>query len=149
MLRNDPPECTGIRCTDRFSFIEDGCTSVKQGSVYNIRMPDHPADIGCCPVDFTGTDSIDIFHTPGQGNEMPAIVPQHTFGFSGGSGSIQEIERIGCKQRNTATGSASMKCIPEISLPFRSNAGASGRCTITQTEGLKLHISIADSRSGW
>ena len=79
MTRQNAP---GHPAFNRFPFIEDGGTSKKQGSVYDIGMSDNPADIGCCPVDFTGTDIVNIFHGPGQRYEMSPIIPHHAFGFS-------------------------------------------------------------------
>src|SRR5665647_1491215 len=75
-------------------------------------MSNNPADIGSRPVDFTGTDSIDIFHTPFQGYEVPSVIPYYTFGFSRGSRCVQEIEWIGCEERNTCHRISIHECIP-------------------------------------
>ena len=59
-----PPECARIRRAHRFALKNYGGATLEQRSVDNIGMPDHPADIGCRPVDITGIDIVNVAHGP-------------------------------------------------------------------------------------
>ncbi len=67
-------------------------------------MPHHPADVGGGPVNIARIHIVNILHGPVQGNDMTAVVPHHAFGFSGGPGSVQDVQRIGGGHRYTVVG---------------------------------------------
>jgi hypothetical protein len=57
VLRDQAPEGAGIGRADRLALVEDGGATVKQRRVHNIRMADHPADVGARPPHLAGAMS--------------------------------------------------------------------------------------------
>jgi len=63
-------------------------------------VANHPAQIGCRPVDITRPNAVDVFHSEAQGYGMAAIIPDHPFGLTRCAGRIQDIQRIGSGHRH-------------------------------------------------
>ena len=57
-------------------------------------MAHNPTDIGSCPEDVAGINTVDVLHRPLQGHEMPAVVTNHALRLPGGAGGIQDVEGI-------------------------------------------------------
>jgi hypothetical protein len=58
-------------------------------------MAHDPADVRSGPIYLTGSDVVDVSHTPQKRHGMPAIVPDNAFGYRGRAGCVQNVERIG------------------------------------------------------
>src|SRR5207244_4984307 len=63
-------------------------------------MAHNPTDIGSCPVHIARINTIDVLHGPLQRHKMTAIVANNPFRLSGGTGGIENVERIRCGERN-------------------------------------------------
>ena len=100
MLLDDPPEDAGVRRSDRLALEQDCRASGDQRRIDDVGMPDHPADVGCRPVDVPGLDIIDVRHRPLQRHRMPAIVADDAFRLAGGARSVEDVERIGRLDRH-------------------------------------------------
>ena len=94
MLLDDPPENAGVRRSDRLALEQDRRASGDQRRIDDVGMPDHPADVGCRPVDVTRLDIIDVRHRPLQRHRVPAIVADNAFRLAGGTRGVEDIERI-------------------------------------------------------
>ena len=117
MFGNHPPKNTGIRCSNRFSSEKNGGATLKERRIYNVGMSDDPPHIGCSPVDIPGIYTIDRFHRPFQGHGMTTVVPNHTFGSSGCTGSVKNVKRIGGGQRYAVVGFCVCHCIAPVQIP--------------------------------
>ncbi len=104
VLGDHPPEYAGIRRAHRFAFEQNGGAAFEQGAVDNVGVPHNPADIRGRPVNIAGIHVVDVFHGPFQGHHVTAVVPHNPFGFSGGSGGIKNVKRVGGRHRHAVMG---------------------------------------------
>src|SRR5262249_59490036 len=59
MLRGDAPETAWVGPADPLSLVEGGGAAGQERGVVDVRMADHPADVGSCPKDFPRPPSVD------------------------------------------------------------------------------------------
>src|SRR5947207_706876 len=60
MLRDDAPEGAGVRRADRLALVEDAGAAGEQRRVDDVRVADHPADIGGRPEHFSRPHDAEI-----------------------------------------------------------------------------------------
>ena len=106
VLGDHAPERAGVGRADRLALVEDRGAAVKQRRVDDVRMADHPADIGRRPIHFTGFDAVEILHRPFERDHVAAIVAHDALGPAGGAGRIENIERVGRRDRHAIVGRA-------------------------------------------
>src|ERR1700752_12217 len=78
-LRNNTPECTGIRSAYRLAFIQHSRVAVRQWSIQNVRVTNSPAQIGRRPEHFAWLRVVDVWQTPFECDEMATVVAHHAF----------------------------------------------------------------------
>ena len=73
---------------------------MKQRRVDDVRVADHPADIGRRPPHLARRDAVEVLHRPLQRDHVAAIVAHHALGPAGGARRIENVERIGRRDRH-------------------------------------------------
>ena len=94
MLRNHAPESASVRGADGFAFVQDRSVSMEERAIDDVGVANDPTDVGSGPENVTGIDAINIFHRPFKGNGMAAVITDNAFGFAGGAGGVEDVERI-------------------------------------------------------
>ena len=85
---------------DGLALVDDGGVSVEQRRVADVRVSDHPADVGRGPVHLAGLDPVDVLHRPLQRDGVAAVVANHALGLAGGAGGVEDVEGIGGRDRH-------------------------------------------------
>ena len=106
MFGDHPPEGAGVGRADRLALVEDRGAAVKQRRVDDVRMADHPADVGRRPVHLARLDAVEILHRPLQRDHVAAVVAHHALGPAGGARRVENVERIGRRDRHAVVGRA-------------------------------------------
>ena len=73
---------------------------MEQRRVDDIGVADHPADIRRRPPHLARRDAVEILHRPLQRDHVAAIVAHHALGPAGGARRIENVERIGRRDRH-------------------------------------------------
>ena len=94
MLFNHSPKCTCIGRANGFSFKENGCATINQGSINNIRMSYYPTHIRSRPEDITRFHIIDIFHRIVHCHGVSTIIPNNSFWFARCARSVENIQWV-------------------------------------------------------
>ena len=94
------PEGAGIRSFDRLALVKDGGAACKQGGIDDIAVPDHPANVRCGPVDISRAGVVNQVHAVAKSDGMAAVVAHNALGFTGGSGRVEDIKRVGGPDRH-------------------------------------------------
>ena len=68
---------------------------MKQRTVNDVAVTNHPTNIGAAPPHFARLDAVQIEHRPFQRDQMPTVVAHHALGFARRAGGVENIERIG------------------------------------------------------
>ena len=100
MFGDHPPERTGIRRADRLAFVKDRRAAVQQRCINDVAVADDPADIGSGPPHLARLDAVKILHRPFERDHVAAIVAHHALGTSGRSRGVENVERIGRRDRH-------------------------------------------------
>ena len=95
MLFHDLPEASVMRMIGN-AFEHHRCGTVEQRSVNNITMTGDPADIGGAPVDIIFVVLEYIFEGESGVDHITRIGVDHSLGHPGGSGGVEDEQRILC-----------------------------------------------------
>ena len=106
VLGDHAPERAGVRRADRLALVEDRGAAVQQRRVDDVAVADHPADVGGRPVHLAGLDAVEILHRPFERDHVAAIVAHHALGPAGRARGVEDIERIGGRDRHAIAGRA-------------------------------------------
>ena len=68
------------------------------------EWPDDPADVGRCPEHIPGGDVVDVAHGPDERNRVAAVVADNAFRLARRPGGVQDIERVGRRDRHRVDG---------------------------------------------
>ena len=104
VLGDDSPEDAGIGGADRLALEEDGGAAVKQRRIDDVGMTHHPADVRRRPVDLARIDTVDVLHRPFERHRVAAVVADDPLGHAGGARGIENIKRIGRRDRHAIGG---------------------------------------------
>ena len=106
VLGHHPPEGAGIGRAHWLALVQYGRAAVDERRIDDVGVADHPADVGRRPIDFARRDAIDVLHRPFERDHVAAIVADDALGLAGGSGGIEDVERVGGGHRDTGLGAA-------------------------------------------
>ena len=101
VLGDHPPERAGIGRANGLSFVKDRGAAVEQRRIDDVAVADNPANVGGGPVHLTWLDAVQVPHRPFEGNQMAAVVAHHALGSPGGARCVEDIERVGGRDRDT------------------------------------------------
>ncbi len=104
MLGGYAPEGSGVRCADRLALVEHGGRPGQQRRVDDVRVPDHPSDVGRRPERLPRAYVEDVLHRPPQRDRVPAVVADHALGAAGRPGGVEDVERVGRADRHALGG---------------------------------------------
>ena len=99
MLRDDAPEGAGVRSADRLAFVEDAGAAGEQRRVDDVRVADHPADVGGRPEHISRPHAVDRLHRPREGNRVPPVIAHHALRLAGRARGVEDVKRIGGLER--------------------------------------------------
>jgi hypothetical protein len=85
MLGDQPPESAWVGSADRFALVKNRRVPIEKRSIDNVGVAHYPTDVRGGPEDFTRFDTVDIFHTPLERNQMAAIIADDSFGKTRGA----------------------------------------------------------------
>ena len=97
MTRQKAP---GIRRAHRLPLVQHRGVSVEERPVDDVRMAHRPAEVGRGPVDLAGLDAVEVAHAPGERDEVAAVVAHDALGIAGGARGVEDVERIGGRERD-------------------------------------------------
>ena len=100
MLGDDPPEGAGVGRADRLALEQDRRAAVQQRRVDDVGMADHPADIGGRPEHLARLDAELVLHRPFERDHVAAIVAHDALGLAGRAGGVEDVERVGGRDRH-------------------------------------------------
>ena len=106
VLGDHAPERAGVRRADRLALVEDRGAAVQERRIDDVGVADHPADVGRRPPHFAGLDAVEIFHRPFQRDHVAAIVAHHALRPPGRARRVENVERIGRRDRHAIAGRA-------------------------------------------
>ena len=73
---------------------------MEQRRVDDVAVADHPANVGGGPVHLTRLDAVEVPHRPFEGNQVAAVVAHHALGPPGGARGVEDVERVGGRDRH-------------------------------------------------
>ena len=152
VLRDDAPERAGIGSADRFSLVKDRRASMKQRRVDDVRMADHPADVGTGPEHLARLHAIHGLHRVLEGHRMASVVAHGALRVSRRSAGVEDVERIGGGDRHALRGLGALEGLregkvarPELGLVLRAlQDDATLRLVLRQLERLVEERLVGD-----
>ena len=73
---------------------------MQQRRIDDVAVAHHPADVGGGPIDLARLDAVEILHRPFERDHVAAIVAHDALGSSGRSRGVEDVERIGRRDRH-------------------------------------------------
>src|SRR5207237_10749972 len=93
VLGDDTPETIRTRI-GWDTLEEDASRPGHEGTVHNVTMPRHPADISSTPIDIIRLDIKDIFSGGINTHRVATLHMHHALGLARAAAGIEDIERI-------------------------------------------------------
>ncbi len=119
VLGADPPQRAGIRRADRLALVENRGQPGQQRRVDDVAVPHHPAHVRGGEHHLPGGQAVDHGHGFVQRHRVAAIVAHHAFGAAGGPGGVQDVERVGGRDRHRRVWRRGVHRFCKIMVPVR------------------------------
>ena len=100
VLGDHAPERAGVGRAHGLPFVKDRGAAVEQRRVDDVAVADHPADVGGGPVHLPRLDAVEVPHRPFERNQVAAVVAHHALGPPGGARGVEDVERVGGRDRH-------------------------------------------------
>ena len=90
VILHDLPPDTRIR-PSRQAFVHHSSHAAQQRAIDDVRVSDHPADVGGSEVGFARTAAVDVFHARGERHRVATGVALHAFWFPGRTRGVEDV----------------------------------------------------------
>ena len=127
VLRRDPPVDAGVGGSDRFAFEQNRRASMNERAVHDVRMADHPADVRRRPEHLARLHAVDVLHRPVERDEVSPVVAHDALGLPGRSGRVQDVERIGRRNRDAVVPLRAREGVVPFDIASRDQIGGGHR----------------------
>ena len=107
ILADQSPEGAGIRGLHRLALVDHGGGAAQQRRIDDIGVADHPPHVRGGEEDLARRHVVDGLHGVGQRHGIAAGIAHHALGLAGGTGGVEDIERIAALDRHAVS-----RCCP-------------------------------------
>lgn len=114
VLLDHSPERARVGGADGLALVQHRRRSGQQRAVDDVAVADHPAHVRGGPHDLAGSDVIDVGHRPAQRDGVSAVVPDDALRLPGGARRVEDVERIGRRDRHGIRGGRGVEFPMEV-----------------------------------
>ena len=90
VILHDPPPDPRIRL-NRQAFIHHRSHAIQQRPIDDVRVANHPTNVGSRKIGFAWTATVDVFHTRGERHGIATCVSLHSLWFPSRTRGVEDV----------------------------------------------------------